>query len=201
MRFRREDHAGDTEVGAVGLLEFPEDLGAIARGTPASIWQHPELQEQSKHGLFRGALYQAEWPPDDFLKPTGLLSNAPSLNTDKHFYIGWPTFDGQRRYLGPLPDKKGSYPGPIGKNASGEFNTHPTAADHADMCMRLAGHLFQSWVDRQCRRTVFHTPGGGEAGSFDELSMGDMRTSSRILRSQQIRTAMLGAVRVRAVTS
>ena len=40
------------EAGVVGLLQFPEDLGATGRGLLASIWQLADVEDLSEHFLF-----------------------------------------------------------------------------------------------------------------------------------------------------
>ena len=57
---------------AIGFLEFPEDLGATARGAPASIWQLPQARALQKLGYQRGAFYQVQWAKLSYRKPTGV---------------------------------------------------------------------------------------------------------------------------------
>ena len=76
------------DVGAIGFLEYPEDLGATARGVPASLWQLPAAKALSHKGYHRGALYQDEWADVDYLKPTGLLTSAQRIRDEPDFVHG-----------------------------------------------------------------------------------------------------------------
>ena len=92
--------AAGAEVGTPYVLEFPEDLGSKQGRRQASIWQlacTKKLAETT--GGHRIALYQ-RWFGTPFLKPTGLLTSCTP--TYKLSLIGWPRFDSQGRYLGPL---------------------------------------------------------------------------------------------------
>ena len=93
----------------------------------------------------------------DYRKPTGLITTASTLTEGPQFVAGWPRFSSSGSYAGPLPPRPGGIP-LIGKNADGRFKTEPTAAYPPAMSMPLAGHLFQSWVRRQCSRMVLQAP-------------------------------------------
>ena len=47
------------EVGAMSLLEYPEDLGPSKLGTPASLWQRSDMKALTNWGFQRGAIYQS----------------------------------------------------------------------------------------------------------------------------------------------
>ena len=51
--FSLEVLSAAADVGAIGFLEFPEDLGATARGVPASLWQLPSAKALSDKGHHR----------------------------------------------------------------------------------------------------------------------------------------------------
>ena len=120
---------------------------------PASLWRDPALRKLHDLGALRGAIYQDEWADVPYLKPTGLLLvKADALVSDKRVKLGWPSFDGQGRYTGPWVRKQSMHKGLIGKSKTGEFKTAPTAAYPPSLCMGLAGGLFRSWWQLQCRQ-------------------------------------------------
>ena len=96
-------------AGRLALLEFPEDLGRAPRGTPSSLWQWQSFKEPGGLGLSRGALCQDECADVRFLKPTGLLTNIKQILGDPKRFIGWPQFDEQGYYAGPLPRRRISW--------------------------------------------------------------------------------------------
>lgn len=100
----------DTKQWYVLLLaEHPEDLGTIyreedgSRLEPASIWQLPDLRrwvdEDAGLGLFTLVFGQCCFGAN-YRKPTRLLTNIPSLKAWGP--CGWPTFDDDGAYTGPL---------------------------------------------------------------------------------------------------
>eukprot|EP00438_Fugacium_kawagutii_P019242 Skav234690 [mRNA] locus=scaffold3643:122257:124248:- [translate_table: standard] len=91
------------------LAEHPEDLGTIyreedgARFEPASIWQLDEMrdlvEEDNVLELFTLAFNQCCFGAP-YRKPTRLLTNLETLRS--WGTIGWPEFDEDGRYTGPL---------------------------------------------------------------------------------------------------
>ena len=88
------------------LWEHPEDLGTTPRGCPASVWQLQQVRKAySEFPCTTAAGYQCQFDGVDYAKPTRILTNIMSL---KSFgYVGWPTFDKDGWYTGPLPDSCG----------------------------------------------------------------------------------------------
>ena len=86
------------------LLVHPEDLGAAALGIPASIWQLRQVRQLCRLGFqtvaFTQCVFNADYP-----KPTRLLTDLPGILGLG--WPGWPVFDHQGRYLGPLPEACG----------------------------------------------------------------------------------------------
>ena len=74
------------DAGVLAVREFPEDLGRTHRGTPASLWRWPRAQQLASEGMVRGAIYQKDWAQVDYLKPTGLCTNAPHLAQHELFH-------------------------------------------------------------------------------------------------------------------
>ena len=127
------------------LLEHPEDLGRVKygfhRGVPASIWQLPELR-----------------------KAYALLTDILSLAA--FGYTGWPSFDQDDNYTGPLPrhcrrdDHKAQT---IGSVEGGGHAASPTAAYPDKMCLYLAFHIFEDWVKNGRGKL---SPPAGEGGAI-----------------------------------
>ncbi len=84
-------------------LLHPEQLGPAQRGTPASIWDLPELRTWARQtGMLRAATYQCRFQPTDFRMPLGLL--VSHRLDSKLFNHGWPRIQAQvPHYQGPLP--------------------------------------------------------------------------------------------------
>ena len=148
-----------------GLLEHPEDLGSAALGDPASIWQRRAAQALAARGYQRGAIYQCEWAPVGYSKPTGLLTDVPNIFYDPDFHSGWPQFSpgyarsgawAHRCYAGPLPAscRHGGHPCLVRKPGEEGFRTTGTAAYHGDLCLRLSRHFVADFAERS-------TPAGG----------------------------------------
>ena len=138
------------------LVERPEDLGKAQTGIPASIWQGPWPRELvSKHGWRTCALNQCDFTAP-YRKPTRLLANywpivSPAME-------GWPTFDQERQYLGPLSPRGHNHEkGLAGRAPDGSFLTTPAAAYPTEMCRCLAQHLVKQLVNS--------TPTGGASES------------------------------------
>ena len=85
----------------VCLWEHPEDLGRARNGTPASMWQLEALRKVAKkRGMDTIAFHQCTYGAD-YPKPTRFLSDARGLL--QLGFGGWPTFNKDLYYLGPLP--------------------------------------------------------------------------------------------------
>ena len=105
------------------LWEHPEDLGRMFSGTPASVWQLPETRALFPDGDgISVAGHQCQYAGIDRKKPTRLLGNIPGL--EQFGYVGWPRFDSQDYYCGPLPKSCGHdhRQRMIGRTAQGEFH-------------------------------------------------------------------------------
>ena len=92
------------------LLEHPEDLGRTPRGTPASIWQLPQIRQignkvvdaRTGGGFKIVGGNQRQYPGIDRKKPTRLLSDIEGL--ERFGVEGWPQFDAAGWYVGPFPE-------------------------------------------------------------------------------------------------
>ncbi len=93
----------DRAPGAHIMIFHPEQLGPARRGSPATIWDLPELRRWSNRaGMMRAAVYQCKFGPTEYRFPMGVLSSH-CLNS-KLFCKGWPTITASpARYRGPLP--------------------------------------------------------------------------------------------------
>ncbi|CAE8676146.1 unnamed protein product [Polarella glacialis] len=151
-------------AGARFLKEHPEDLGRVASGEPASTWQLPctrQLAEDSDADTV--ALHQCRWPKVEKRKPTRLMGTVSNLRSMGH--AGWPSFNKQGFYLGPLPRHCGhSHNTLIGRDLAGNFHTAPTAAYPPPMCSALADLFMQDFLLHTVvvRSAVTFTPTGGE---------------------------------------
>jgi len=144
------------EATCTAWLENPEDLGTAQTGDPASICQIDECRQTR---LSRGATFQCDWAPTDFMKPTGILTNSTPLLNDSRFFTGWQTFTESpgshwRVYSGPLPTahgrvccRHGGHPPLRGKDANKDWMTTPTAAYPPELCRAMAAALLQSEVN------------------------------------------------------
>ena len=130
--------------GRLGLLEFPEDLGKTVLGRPASLWQDQGLRALAARGFQRGVFYQDEWADIAYVEPTGLLTNIEAIGSNPRFHVGWPVFKADGSYAGPLPPRSSYGVGLIGKSASGEFATKPSAAYPPGVVMTLAAAILTS---------------------------------------------------------
>lgn len=116
--------------------EHPEDLGRARNGVPA---------QEKRNGDY-SFLNQCEFGAD-YLKPTRLLSDAHGVLAVGH--PGWPTFNKEDYYMGPLPRSCGhSHPPLIGTQQAGGFKTGPTAAYPPGMNQMLAKLLFEHWYNK-----------------------------------------------------
>ncbi len=94
------------EVGNVFILvEHPEDLGTVVREEdravlrPASIWQLDEMRRLIGQDVATVAINQCCWGAR-WKKPTRLLTNSEEIK--KWGPQGWPQFDEEGFYRGPL---------------------------------------------------------------------------------------------------
>ena len=144
-----------------GWLEFPEDLGAAHLGQPASIWQRSDLREIP--GLTRHAIFQCEWAPVDYSKPTGLLTDIVNFFDGKSSYPGWPDIDSKGNYRGPLPQRC-PHAGHVplkGRDDNGNWRTAPTGAYHGDICLHIAVKAFADFCGRISTRVEASAPADG----------------------------------------
>ena len=112
-----EARARGREVDAVFV--HPEDLGAAPKGAPASAWQLEQLRDLAAagSGWVTCALHQCSLGRNASA-PLRLLGTLPDLVAVGH--PGWPTFDGNGAYEGPLPTSCGhQHPGLEATTSSG----------------------------------------------------------------------------------
>eukprot|EP00434_Breviolum_minutum_P013170 symbB.v1.2.011607.t2/scaffold783.1/size170700/1 len=121
------------------LVEHPEGLGAVGRERPASVWQLDEMRQMVLDAnATTWAVFQCQYgglTP----KPTRFVSNIRDAKKAK--YNKWPSFSKDGQYLGPLPYSCGHrwhVKKLIGKSKDGRFQTGPSAAYPAGLCMFLA---------------------------------------------------------------
>ena len=93
------------EASSLALLTFPEDLGPAQNGTPASLWQRSDARDLQNAGFTRCAAYWGEWSGTSYLQPTGVLTNAPKILEGEDVFTGWPRFNENSSYAGPLPPR------------------------------------------------------------------------------------------------
>ena len=101
------------QAGSTVCLLFPEDLGSMKRGTPASLWQWPAVRRATNGNLQRGAVFQGDWTQLDSPRPLGILTNAAKMLEHKLFFLGWPAFLDGGKYTGPLPQPSLQLPGGV----------------------------------------------------------------------------------------
>ena len=120
----------------LAILEHPEDLGKVGKDVPGSIWQFESIKGLgSQADVVTGAIRQCDFGTT-YQKPTRLLGRLPGLG--QHMHEGWPTFDAEGSYTGPLPKFSGTATRLIGRQGSG-FRTSDTAAWPEKLCDLLAG--------------------------------------------------------------
>ena len=143
------------KAGKIYLWEHPEDLGRVkdTDDAPGSIWQWDELRTlQLESDATTWAIYQCHFGADT-PKPTRFLGNI-----DKEMpHSGWPTFDAEGFYSGPLGAGCGHrfhVRKLIGKT-KGVWNTSPSAAYPSKLCKYLAQLLLSRFVGG---RTVLDKP-------------------------------------------
>ena len=163
-----EAAAAAHKAGAAFLLEHPEDLGRRPKGNPASIWQWESIRKVAvETSAETVALNQDQFQGCYHFKCTRLLGTL--LGMQDLGVEGWPFFDDQNCYMGPLPrfpeHKKVMQP-LIGIDPeTGTFRTRPSGAYPSGMCELIAKALFDDWLARMELEPL--TPfGGGEVGEF-----------------------------------
>ena len=105
---------------------------------PASDWQWNTIRDLAELDEVKtGALRQSDWETD-YQKPTRLLGRW--LCIEMILMVGWPTFDEDNSYQGPLNRQKINKEMLVGRN-KGVFKTAATAAWPAALCEVLARNL------------------------------------------------------------
>ena len=152
-------------------LEFPEDLGRAALGVPASIWQRAELR--ALPDVERRAIFQCEVASVDYSKATGILTDIVGFFEEFPSHAGWPSFDPNWVYLGPLPQvcRHGGHPGLCGKTPDGEWKTGPTGSYPPEICKHMAVKAFADFCARACVRIQASTPADGDKERAGPLVM------------------------------
>ena len=131
------------ELGTGFLLEHPEQLGTAHGLVPASIWNFQQfLDLETRQVIAQAAVFQCEFGAPT-PKPTRLASSAIAAFEDSAFgkFAGPHRLDLDGQYLGPLPKQcpHGSHDQKlIGKTASGEWKTSPSAAYPHKFCEEIA---------------------------------------------------------------
>jgi hypothetical protein len=122
-----------------------------------------------------------------FAKPTGLLTDVPGFFSNKPASLGWPQFDANRKYTGPLPSSCPHVHAPLsGKDKQGQWRTSTTGAYPADLCWEFGKRLFTDFVDRLSAR-VHIAPGASQA-SWSEHQV--LPLAGNIARLQQLLTKL-----------
>ena len=117
------------------ILEHPEDLGKTGKDVPGSIWQLAKIRALESQGeVDTGAIRQSDFGTA-YQKPTRLLGRLPGLAG--HMFVGWPCFDEEGHYTGPLPKFTGTAARLIGRKGN-SFKTTDTAAWPERLCHLLA---------------------------------------------------------------
>ena len=124
----------DTSPGLT-ILEHPEDLGKTGKDIPGSIWQLANIQALGERsGVDTGAIRQSDFGTA-YQKPTRLLGRLPGLSGC--VFMGWPCFDKEGYYTGPLPKFTGTAARLIGRKGLA-FQTTDTAAWPDRLCHMVA---------------------------------------------------------------
>ena len=117
------------------ILEHPEDLGKTGKDVPGSIWQLENIIALGgQSNVDTGAIRQSDFGTT-YQKPTRLLGRLPGLAG--HVFGGWPCFDEEGYYTGPLPRFTGTATRLIGRQGKA-FKTTDTAAWPDKLCHLLA---------------------------------------------------------------
>ena len=102
---------------------------------PGSIWQFTNIQSlKDEKGVVTGAIRQSDFGTG-YQKPTRLLGRLPGMG--QRMALGWPSFDGEDKYLGPLTKFAGDSVRLIGREGA-DFKTTSTAAWPLQLCDWLA---------------------------------------------------------------
>jgi len=142
------------------LLEHPEDLGrTLDDELPASIWQRDDVRTlYTNTSATTWALFQCDYGSESGLdvalssKPTRLMSTLTAASSEP--FSGWPLFDGDHRYLGPLPSHcphSGHQPLLGIDPSSGTFRTGPAASYPPAMCDRIARLIIRSVLTKRLK--------------------------------------------------
>ena len=133
--------AAQGALGRWAVLEHPEDLGRRSSGVPASIWRWPAVRRLAEQDKWQtGALLQSSWGRA-FAKPTRFVYCLPGFAAS--LFAGWPSFDDEGFYVGPLP-RLGAPEVLIGKKGS-VFKTLSAAAWPSELCRELARCMWAAW--------------------------------------------------------
>ena len=129
----------------MGLLEHPEDLGAIGSAHPGSSWQFENVQALNLYeGVVSGAISQDTWGRP-YPKPTRFQGRLPGLTEVLH--VGEPTFDTDGKYTGPLPRRTPSSQSmPVGRGEGRSFLTAPSAAWPPKLCEHFANLITDNFI-------------------------------------------------------
>ena len=147
----------ESQLGGAILIEHPEDLGARAAGDPGSIWRWPELRQlAAEEGWATGALAQSDWGRA-FEKPTRFLTNLEGFLTCLD--LGWPSFDAQGKYIGPLKARASSQQ--LIGSEGGSFATKQAAAWPSELCRKIA-ELLLAWASKRQRPHRLTASSSGE---------------------------------------
>ena len=136
------------ELDAAFLSEFPEDLGKMDTGVPASLWQMQKFSDcLARKNMKTFALFQCEFGAQT-PKPTRFLSDLDHFIGN--FYLGAPEFYDDWSYKGPLPrvcPHPGAHQPLIGTDHEGKWKTGPAAHYPGPLCNFLATAIYLSWAD------------------------------------------------------
>lgn len=156
------------QTPGLGLLEQPEDLGAVRKGPwpggrPASVWQFPMISTLLAHdAVLYGAFHQASFGTL-FPKPTRILFRL-SGQLDSRIFLGPPEFDEHGYYLGPLENCKISSDTLARRPGDKTFRTTGTAAWPPKFCEWIADELLTVARDIACEGDL-----GGEALTHQQV--------------------------------
>ena len=143
------------------ILEHPEDLGKAGTDVPGSIWQLESIKElASQSHVVTGAIRQSDFGTA-YQKPTRLLGRLPGLSD--HVFQGWPTFDNDGHYTGPLPKFSGTSTRLIGRQGAA-FRTTDTAAWPESLCHLLAQLAVAAVRNSAHAEALSKGDGGGDCG-------------------------------------
>ena len=131
----------------LGLTEHPEHLGRVhahnVASMPASIWDMSEARTLAAEGWQTRVFHQS--PMGAFTaKPTRILYNEGAF--DDWGVQGWPSFDSNGKYTGPLAPISNEKGHSIIRKAgdTGPFATAASATYPEEMCKRMAMSIFKA---------------------------------------------------------